>query len=236
MKTIQQVIREQDPKEIENAYFYDHSVDLWEMNGLDDKTLGEIKGRISGRFQAFIKRLCSMDIEQNDDEQRILFVYRSLGNEAFFGDEEVGLVRVDDLLEKEDLSDVPTYAYEFTEQKEALGFLVADTKLTQDNLIDVIVDFLFEVSFFGYEQEGLNEELDKLEKSMKEIDEHPERLVRFSSEELRKEMGLPEEEKYPEEEEKKHKFYDAAMDYTNYCKCIELGRIKNSLLLDKQQE
>jgi len=35
-------------------------------------------------------------------------------------------------------------------------------------------------------------------------------------------------EEYPEENEKKRAFYDAGMEYTRYCKVIELQRIKDS--------
>ena len=233
MKTIQQVIRELDSKNIEIAYFYEHPIELNKLNRFEDKTLGEIKERISSRFQAFIERLRTMEVEENSEEQWVLFVYKALCNESFYGEEVVGLLRVDELVEKENLSVIETYAYEFTEQKEALGFLVADTKLTQDNIMDVVVDFLHEVSFFGYEQERLKEEMDKLEESIKEIDEHPERLKTFDIDEIRKKYNLPKDEEYPEEQEKKDRFHEAAMDYTNYCRCIEMERIKSMLLKEK---
>ena len=67
----------------------------------------------------------------------------------------VGLIHADELMCTEELENLPLYAYEFTEQKEALSFLVSDNKLTQDNIMDVIVDFLHEISFFGYNQENL---------------------------------------------------------------------------------
>lgn len=128
------------------------------------------------------------------------------------------------------MAEVSTYAYEFTDRREALGFLVADTKLTQDNLDEVIVSFLFEISFFGYEQEHLEEEKKKLDESIKECEEHPERLVTFSHEDFCKKYGLPIEEEYPEESERKHNFYEAGMEYTKYCKKIELEKIKTFLI------
>lgn len=232
MKTIQQVIREMDSEKIEKAYFYEFPVELWEIDGLEDKTLGKIKERISVRFQAFIERLRKMEIEKRDDEQRILFAYKAQSDEASLGIE-VGMLQVGELFEKDDLTEVQTYSYMFTEQKEALGFLVADTKLTQDNLMDVIVQFLNEVSLFGYEQERLKIEIDRLEESIEQLNKYPERFKAFSSEEIRMELGIPKDEEYPEEQEKKRKFYEAAMEYTNYCKCIEIERIKKLLIEGK---
>ena len=108
----------------------------------------------------------------------------------------------------EELENLPLYAYEFTEQKEALSFLVSDNKLTQDNIMDVIVDFLHEISFFGYDQESLEEEKKRLDESIKECEEHPERLITFNYEEFCREYGIPITEEYPEENEKKKAFYD----------------------------
>ena len=228
MKTIQQVLRETDHKSIESAYFYEHPINLWEVKNLDDISIGEFNKHISDRFQEFLNKLCEMDIKKYRLKQGILFVYKSQTDDTLLGTS-VGLIHADELIETDNISDLSTYAYEFTEQKEALSFLVADNKLTQDNLMDVIVDFLHEISFFGYDQESLDEEKRKLDDSIKECEEHPERLVTFDHEDFCKEFGIPLTEEYPEEDEKKKKFYEAGMEYTQYCKSIELQRIKNLL-------
>ena len=228
MKTIQQILKETDHKSIEAAYFYEHSINLWEVKNYDDTTIGEFNSHISSRFQGFLDRLCMMDVEMDHEKQGILFVYKSQTDDVMLG-EAVGLVFADELMETDDLSELPKYTYEFNAQKEALSFLVSDNKLTQDNIMDVIIDFLYEMSFFGYEQERLDEEITKLEKSIKESEEHPERLVRFDHEQFCKKHGIPIKEVYPEEDEKKSKFYEAGMEYTRYCIVIELQRIKDSL-------
>ncbi len=228
MKTIQQILKETDHKSIEAAYFFEHPINLWEVKNHADITIGEFNSRISSRFQGFLDRLCMMDVEMDHEKQGILFVYKSQTDDIMLG-KTVGLIHADELMGTDDLSELPTYAYLFTAQKEALGFLVSDNKLTQDNIMDVIVDFLHEISFFGYEQERLGEERKKLDKSIKESKEHPERLVIFDHEQFCKKHGIPIKEVYPEEDEKKSKFYEAGMEYTQYCKTIELQRIKDSL-------
>ena len=116
-----------------------------------------------------------------------------------------------------------------------MGFLVADTKLTQDNLMDVIVSFLYNMSFFGYKQENLEKECLKLDKAIKEIKEQPDRLISRTTEELFEEMGLPIEEEYPKEDEKISAYMDTVRDYNDYCKKIELERIKESLIYEKKR-
>lgn len=228
MKTIQQILKETNHKSIESAYFYDHPINLWEVRNLDDISIGEFNKRISNRFQDFLNKLCEMDIKKNRLKQGILFVYKSQTNDIMLG-KSVGLIHADELIETDNISNLSTYAYEFTKQNEALSFLVADNKLTQDNLMDVIVDFLHEISFFGYNQESLDKEKIKLDESIKECKEHPERLVAFEYEKFCEEYGIPVTEEYPEEAEIKRKYYEAGMEYTKYCKTIELQKIKELL-------
>ena len=229
LPTIQDVIRGFDIDEIEKAFFYEHPIHIHELTKYADETIGDFKIAISKRFHAFAERLCNMEIVNDSGKQGVLFVYKSQ-TESLFLETDVGLIHVDELMEAEDLAKMSTYAYEFTNQAEALSFLVSDAKLTQDNLMDVVVSFLFEVSFFGYEQEDLAENLESLHKSIEEIEEHPENLVSFSSDELREEWGLPKEEIYPGEEQRKDSFYKAGMEYTNYCKMMELQKMKNRFI------
>ena len=228
LKTIQQVIQELDSDRIEKAYFYEHPINLLDVQDIDDITIGDYKAAISKRFQNFVDRLRNMEIKNNSNKQGLLFVYKSQTESSVLGTE-VGLVHLDELLDEDNISEVNTYAYEFTEQSEALSYMVADTKLTQDNLMDVVISFLYEVSFFGYNQENLQEELDLLEASIKECEEHPENLIKLSLDSFREKYGLPKKEYYPQEEARASEFYKAGMNYTKYCKTVELEKIKESL-------
>ena len=222
MKTIQQVLIEMDHKAIEKAYSVEYPVELWELNDYEDVTIGELRRRFSERFQAFLERLCNMEIESNPEKPGILFAHKCLNDENFG---KSSLVYLEDLLKEDDLSKVPRYAYEFTEQKKALGFFVAETKYTQDNLMDVVVEFLHEISFFGYDQERLGQALSDIEKSKKEL----EAGHWISSDELWEELGLPKEEVYPKEDEIKRKYYEAECEYSMYCVQMELEKLKEIL-------
>ena len=227
MKTIQQVMKEMNLDHIENAYFYKYPVNLHSIKESDDMTVSAVKDKISKRFQDYLNRLLTMEIERDDKNTWILFAYKSYSIDQC---NEVGLIKAVDLVKAKDLSSVNTYEYVLTEQKEALGFLVADNKLTQDSIMDVVVEFLYEMSWFGYEQEGLEEEKRSLDDSIKECEEHPERMKAFDLDDLRDEFGLPIKEEYPREEELIHEIFNAEHAYTMYCRNIELERIKKDII------
>ena len=229
MKTVQQVLKELKVDEIEKCYFGEHPIELLSLKGVDAVTIGKYRKKVSGTFQSFVGKLRNMEIVDNFDDPWILFVCKSTC-ENRLNRHTVELIHLKELMEEEDLSKVETYAYEFTEQKEALGFLVADTKLTQDNIMDVVVDFLYEISFFGYEQKQLAKEIKKLDEAMKESEEHPERLERVDLDKMFEGSGIPVEEIYPEEREKEKAVHLAEFEYSEYCKMIELERIKQNTI------
>lgn len=151
--TIQQVLRELDAKEMEEEYYREHPILLAEINDYDDMTIGEFKKKISDRFQKYLERLRNLDVELSNEKQSILFVHKGRIDDDLLTGHIVSLIEKDELMAAEDVLEVPSYAYELIEQKEALAFRVADNKLTQDNLLEVAVDFLYEMSWFGFEQE-----------------------------------------------------------------------------------
>lgn len=237
MQTIQEILRKLDRKELEGAYFYDYGIKLWELNPEDTRTIKELKEKVSGNFQKFVDRLCSMEIKQPEDGKiRILYAHREIYDTVWSADIAADLVYADEVINADDLSKVEHYAYEFTPQEEALGYLVADTKLTQDHLYDVAVSFLNEMSFFGYDQEDMNEKKEELLESVKEAEEHPEKLASFSTDDLRKEFGFPKDEKYPKEEEIKDKIIKHIGEYNKYCKKTELKKIRKMLLPEKRKD
>lgn len=237
MQTIQEVLRKLDRKELEGAYFYDYGIKLWELNPEDTRTIKEIKEKVSENFQKFVDRLCNMEVKQPEDGKiRILYAHREIYDTVWSADIAADLVYADEIMKAEDLAKVEHYAYEFTPQEEALGYLVADTKLTQDHLYDVAVSFLNEMSFFGYDQEDMNGKKEELLESVKEAEEHPEKLVPFSTDDLRKKLGFPKDEKYPKEEEIKDKIIKHIAEYNRYCKKTELKKIRKMLLPEKQKD
>src|SRR5699024_8528031 len=67
--------------------------------------------------------------------------------------------------------EAPNYGIEYTPQEEVMGYWVADTEMTQYYLNDLMVEIMWDASFFGVKQEKLPEAIKELEEANKEIDE-----------------------------------------------------------------
>ena len=98
------------------------------------------------------------------------------------------------------------------------GFFVADTKLTQDNLLGLMTDMLYEASFFGYTQEEVLETIRETEEAINETesddddDDDPE----WESSHMRL-QEKPEPVPKPEAEKKIEKKYASARgEYWDY--------------------
>ena len=232
MKTIQQVLRETDHFSIERAYFDSYPITIAEITRHEDMTIKEFKTAVSERFQTFLDTLCSIETTEDPDLRGVLFVYKDIGNDGTAG-KSMGLVDLNKLLDADDVSKVECYGCEFIERERALGYRVADTRLTQENLLDLVVSFLYEISFFGFDQEHLEQEIAKLDEALEqalEMERNPSLRKNTEAVSLRELLGLPEREVYPMEEEKKKAVIKAEWDYTLYCRCIELERIRADLV------
>ena len=99
--------------------------------------------------------------------QMIFYMYEYLGSYKL--DPNRGLCTVADLQEKG--VEAPNYGIEYTPQEEIMGYWVADTEMTQYYLNDLMIEILWDASFFGVKQEKLPEAVKELEAADKEIDE-----------------------------------------------------------------
>ncbi len=79
----------------------------------------------------------------------------------------------------------------------------------------------------------MEKERKKLEDAFKECEEEHYKRHTETIEEFYESMGFVPEEVYPEEDEKRDKYIKASGEYNNYCKKIELERIKQSILEDE---
>ncbi|MBR1796492.1 MAG: hypothetical protein IJ757_00535 [Clostridiales bacterium] len=214
MKTIQKYLKKLDRKELEENYFKMHPIELYELEDKDDLTIGEVKAHYSKRLQDYIDRLCKVELTKDLDHRSILFV-----REAYDADNYVGLVNEDELLEKEDLSEVTEYAYGFDKESVALAYLVADTPLTRENIMEVAVDFLWEMTWYGYEPDAGYQKAEEWE--------HRDDLIVSELSDI-EEFGIPKEED-PIYEDLLNQFSDAYRKYESYLITHELKLIKEQL-------
>ena len=108
-----------------------------------------------------------------------------------------------------------------------MGHLVADTVLTKNNIYGLLTYILHEASWFGFSNEHLEEEREKLEKSMEDIEEG--NCKTFSMEELEKELGIIPEEKDEVAEELYRKVLRKISDFHLYGLRKEVRKIKEEI-------
>ena len=148
MKTVQEVLRKADINNLEGSFFFENSPDIWRFGKDDNRTIAEVRKSMSDNFRRFVENLKNTEIALPEDGRTmILYAHKQAGEPSWHPETAVDLVSADELLEKEDLSDIVHNAFEFTPRAEALGFLIADNKYTQDNLSEVLTYFLSELSF-----------------------------------------------------------------------------------------
>ena len=164
MKTVQETLREMDKEELMRQFFYEHPSKLDNFD--DDLTIAQAKERANKVIGKYIERLETMEVKPND-RQMIFYMYEYLGSYKL--DQNRGLCTVADLQEKG--VEAPNYGIEYTPQEEIMGYWVADTEMTQYYLNDLIVEIIWDASFFGVKQEKLPEAIKELEEADKEIDE-----------------------------------------------------------------
>lgn len=168
MKTVQETLREMDKEELIRHFFYKHPNNLDKFN--DNLTIGQAKARAKRIIKEYIERLENITVKPND-EQLIFYMYEYL--DTYNLKRIRGLSSVKDLREKGVAA--PNYGIEYTTQEEIMGYWVADTERTQYYLDDLMVEILWDASFFGAEQEKLPEAVKELEEADKEIEERLEK-------------------------------------------------------------
>lgn len=230
MQTVLEALRKADIRNLEGSFFFEDGPDFWEFGKNDNRTIAEVRKSMSDNFRRFVEDLKNTEIALPEDGRiMILYAHKQAGEPSWLPKTAVDLVSADELLEKEDLSDIVHYAFDFTPWAEALGFLIADNKYTQDNLTEVLTHFLYELSFFGYEESEMEEKREEVLASAREAKEYPERLVKWDSEKMREELGLPQEEEYPLEKDYLSQILQKINEYNKYCSVIELEKIKDAI-------
>ena len=220
MKKIQHYLKTCDRKSVIDAFLYKHAFSYSSLMSekLKDVTIGEYVDRVSQNVSDLIDRLISIEPAQDDE-----WVLMAVHNPSEDDDVIFNLYKIEDLYN----NDRPqSYSYAFDKFENALSFFVADNYLTQYYIEDLIVDFLFEVSWTGYEQEELDSVLEELDETMEDIKENPDRLIPL--EEGLKELGLDFElEVRDEKEEEAWKEYiKDSVKYADICRKIEIEKFK----------
>ena len=224
MKTVQEYLKDYDVEKLIAAYIEKYPVSLNEISE-ENLTIAETKSMVRDKLRKFILRLQTVETEKSQSgKSYILFAHSAMKER--FAEDEYSLVCVQDLFDGKETAQC--YAYEYTKQAEIMGFMVSGDAYTQGCIVELLVDVLYEASFFGFEQEELQEDLLQ-ENTKKENREE----VCFSHEELMGQLGLEGKEE-DEEEQRLQKQAIAAMDeYDIYCREQQINELKKLLEIEE---
>ena len=129
LKTIQEHLREIDRARLIEEYHY------------------RIRDRIAEEYLN-VEHSELADLTLEDGKVGLLYLYDRITDALDYGTEPCCVfVRLDDV--REHGADAQNYAYDLYAQLEIMGFLVSDDEYTQQNIYDLMVDVMFEASWFN---------------------------------------------------------------------------------------
>ena len=210
MKTVQEVLLELNTNDLVYLYLKRQPISIVTLEKANDISAGDLLHRVKTRIENFINYMRTVPIIYNDDKKCILFVYESVDDIIL--KESYAMVYLDEILK--DRENASTYAYEFSPRGEIAGYYVADTERTQDDIYGLMTDVLFEASFFGFDEEAVTEEREKLDQSIKEIEEGKTKF--YTHEEVFGKFGIKEEIRTKEELQKRDEFTKALLEYNRF--------------------
>lgn len=203
MKTVQECLKELDIEELIDEYLDRDYIrrEMIKVMKKKDMTTKELLWHYREAIREYIEYMRNVPVEQ-PEEQGLLYMYQTLPGlirDDYWHD----LVIIPELREKG--VDAEDYSYILCSRGEIAGFLVADTKLTQEHLLTLMADVLYEASYFGYTQEDIDVYLKEEANSEKEDDIPLEDWMPGSPAYKRREP-----EPRPEEELRLEKIYNRA--------------------------
>ena len=239
MKTIQDYFRKLNKDEIIRYYLSYYPFTLKSDEELIDDEgdscdclLSDVWKYHYTQLNNLVERIRNLEVKENT-EGHIFFVHHIAG--TGLNDLSVSLIKEKEAVEAVKNNEVcDAYAYEFSPIEETAGYYVADTYLTQREIMDVLCDYIDESIFFGYEQEFLEDEKSVLEnrvKAVKENKDNPQYFVPLSDviERMAEKTGWTPENRDPSEEKEYRKLIKAEMLYNKRAFIIELKKVIESL-------
>ena len=229
METVQAWLNKLDTEKLIHTYLSENPISYDTHKEYLDHTVREIRDTYEETLRQYIERLRHLEIKSDENKmQGLLYVHRIMSD----GHQErtYNLIYVEEFLEQG--YDASDYAYEFTEQAVIMGFLVAETPLTQRYIYEMIADVLSEASFFGFEQEYLQEEKEKLLKAEREINEgscEGTTLEEFEAE-LEQEQGFTFDRESDDERALSHEVLVAELAYNSHSRKKELDLIRSMIV------
>ncbi len=169
MKTVQEYLQALDIEELTDSYLAIPYIrrEMTELLRKESTLTGKrIWNLFREKIREYIGYMRTTPVETSEDPA-ILYVYEVLEGDVrdkYWH----GLVYLSELNDKG--VEAEDYSYTLCTHKQVAGFLVADTKLTQENLLALMTDVLYEASFSGYTEEDVAKEIRDFEEACNEVE------------------------------------------------------------------
>ena len=168
MKTVQQHLNELDKDKLVSVYIHEYGEGYVTFDHSSDRTVREIKAMLQRKISDYVDRLRTIPVSTTEDGKvGVLLAHRYASDGS--SDMMFSLVHADEVLE--DISTVESYGYELQDQSEIMGYFVSDSPLTMRYIYHLMADVMHEASFFGFEQEDLEEAKKSIQRGLDEVDE-----------------------------------------------------------------
>ena len=229
MKTIQEHFREADAGELADAYIFAHPLSFDPSDDIDGTlTVADAYSRYRERVIGLVERIRAVEaVDGMDGCEWVFFVHHVPESDG--DDIAVVLAKQDDVLDAS--RPLIPYGYDFSPIAETAGIPVADTYLTKRNIHEVLLDYMFETSFFGFAQEGLQDALDRIDESIAYSKEHPEDL--HPIDELWEKIGYEPEVRDPAEKAAWRTWLDAQVAYCTTATDVERAKVARLIRLER---
>jgi len=232
MKTVQYYLQTVDRKRLLHDLSYDYISDPLHLLEMPERSIQEIRDAYENAINELIEQLLEMTVQPSST--RVLLLYDIINS----GGREYGL-ELCDFGELEKDINAPGYAFEFTNRVDALGFLVADNRLTQDNIYYLLAEFIKEITFFGISEQDhskhINDVIKRLDKANEEIKQGKTIPAEKMFAEFREKYGLPEPEKDSRQDELKIKVFEAENAFIQYSRTRERKRVLRNYKAAKEE-
>ena len=229
MKTVQQWLREIDRQELVNTYQFLYPPEFWQLKN-EEISVAEVYRRQAELLNNFIDELLQLTPSQEDTQ--MIFLATSAYKDGF-PDEQATLVAVDEL----DENSLPeSYSWMLTDREKLVGYKIADSELTLDNMCSILAQIIEESSFLGYSKDTFESERESLIQSLEQSEKDIEEGNAYSADEVWEHLGLKREAPDPKADELRAGVIRAEVEYNQYYRSKELSALMRKLTEEQINE
>ena len=170
MKTVQQYLRELDKDILIDKYLPLINEEISRSINKSNENAPIVRQKFRDKISEYIDRLRNLPIKPSSDGKTgLIYIYLLNGDKPQKMFEFANLEDVIELGTKAE-----NYSYLACYQEEIVGFYIAETPLTQRYIYDLMINVMYEASFYGYEDEektGLLKTLEEFDNGTAELHE-----------------------------------------------------------------